>query len=82
VAGIPAWSQESRRLRGLLERDRLGSILSFHHGGLGPEALQELLNQGARRGVYGSVREGYLRVAFHGWHEEADLYRVVDWLKS
>jgi hypothetical protein len=32
--------------------------------------------------VYGSLREGYLRVAFHGWHEAADVHRIVDWLKS
>ena len=82
LSGIPAWTGEVQRLRGLLERDRLGSILSFHHGELGPEALQELLHRGFRRGVYGSIREGYLRVAFHGWHEEADLNRVVDWLRS
>ena len=82
LAGVPAWSSEVRRLRGLLERDRLGPMLCFHHGELGREGLQELLRRGFRRGVYGSVREGYLRVAFHGWHEETDLQRVVDWLKS
>jgi selenocysteine lyase/cysteine desulfurase len=82
LAGIPAWAAEVKRLRGLLERDRLGSILCLHHGELGPEAQQDLLRRGFRRGVYGSVREGYLRVAFHGWHEEADLHRVVDWLRS
>jgi selenocysteine lyase/cysteine desulfurase len=80
--GLDAWAAEARRLRGLLVRDRLGPILAFHHGKLGPEAQQELLHRGFRRGVYGSVREGYLRVAFHGWHEEADLHRVLDWLKS
>jgi len=82
LAGSPAWAREVTRLRGLMDRDRLGSILSFHHGDMGPEALQELLHRGFRRGVYASVREGYLRVAFHGWHEEADLHRVADWLKS
>jgi selenocysteine lyase/cysteine desulfurase len=82
LAFEPAWAGEVRRLRGLLDRDRLGPILSFHHGQLTPEALQDLLHRGFRRGVYGSVREGYLRVAFHGWHEEADLHRVVDWLRS
>ena len=82
LAGVPAWAGEVKRLRGLLEQGRLGSFLSFHHGGLGPEGLQDLLHRGFRRGVYGSVREGYLRVAFHGWHEEADLHRVVDWLRS
>jgi kynureninase len=82
LAGVPAWAAEVRRLRDLLERDRLGSILSFHHGPISPEGMQELLQQGHRRGVYGSVREGYLRVAFHGFHEKADLHRVADWLRS
>ena len=82
LAGVPVWAREVQRLRGLLERDRLGPILCFHHGGQPVEALQDLLQRGFRRGVYGSVREGYLRVAFHGWHEETDLNRVVDWLRS
>ncbi|MGA2083581.1 MAG: aminotransferase class V-fold PLP-dependent enzyme [Holophaga sp.] len=80
--GVPAWAGEVRRLRGLLERDRLGSILAFHHGDRTPEEMQDLLERGCRRGVYGSLREGYLRVAFHGWHEAADVHRIVDWLKS
>jgi len=82
LAGVPVWAREVQRLRGLLERDRLGPILCFHHGEQPAAALQELLQRGFRRGVYGSVREGYLRVAFHGWHEEAGLNRVVDWLRS
>jgi hypothetical protein len=82
LADVPAWTGEVKRLRGLLEQDRLGSFLSFHHRGLGAEGLQDLLQRGFRRGVYASVREGYLRVAFHGWHEKADLNRVVDWLRS
>ncbi len=44
--------------------------------------MQEILQQGRRRGVYASLREGYLRVAFHGWHEAADVHRVADWLKG
>ena len=82
LAGSPMWGREVQRLRGLQEGNRLGSILSFHHGALAPEALQDLLQQGCRRGVYASVREGYLRLALHGWHEAADLHRVVDWLRS
>ena len=82
LQGVPAWTREVHRLRGLLDRDRLGPILCFHHGDMTPEDLQELLHRGFRRGVYGSAREGYLRVAFHGWHQEADVHRVVDWLKS
>ena len=82
LAGIPAWAGKSSACAGCWSGTGWGPILCFHHGELGPEGLQDLLKQGARRGVYASVREGYLRVAFHGWHEEADLNRMVDWLKS
>jgi cysteine desulfurase / selenocysteine lyase len=76
------WPEEVRRLRALLEADRLGPFLAFHHGGRGPEAMQELLDRGLRRGIHASVREGYLRIAFHGWHEEGDLPRIVEWLDA
>jgi selenocysteine lyase/cysteine desulfurase len=76
------WCDEVKRLRALLEADRLGSILAFHHGGRGPTAMQELLERGVRRGLHASVREGYLRIAFHGWHEASDIERIVDWLDA
>jgi selenocysteine lyase/cysteine desulfurase len=82
LKAIPAWREEAYRLRDLLERDRLGSILSLHHGGRGAEALQELLTRGMHQGIYASVREGYLRIAFHGWHEEGDIVRIADWLSG
>ena len=81
LRAVPAWAAEAERLQELLAADRLGSILGLHHGGQGPEALQRVLEKGLRRGIYASVREGYLRVAFHGWHEEADVERVLDWLQ-
>jgi selenocysteine lyase/cysteine desulfurase len=80
LADHRAWSGEALRLRGLLEADRIGPFLAFHHGGRGADGLGALLRQGNRRGIYASAREGYLRVAFHGWHEEGDLNRVGDWL--
>lgn len=76
------WTDEVKRLRGLLEADRLGSILAFHHGGRGPEAMQELVDRGLRRGIYATVREGYLRIAFHGWHEAPDIERIAEWLDA
>ena len=79
---LPAWAEEAGRLQGLLDAGGLGPILSFHHRGLGAQGLQDLLLKGQRRGIYASVREGYLRVAFHGWHEEADLDRIADWLNQ
>ncbi len=71
---------EARRLAALLQQDRLGSILAFHHVGAGLEGLNRLLKSGYRQGIYASVREGYLRVAFHGFHTEADADRVAQWL--
>lgn len=82
LKGVPAWQGEAYRLRDLLERNRLGPILALHHGDLGPEAMQNLLAQGVHRGIYASVREGYLRIAFHGWHEEEDIPRLVEWLSG
>lgn len=79
LADMPEWSEEGRRLRALLQAGRLGSILSIHHGGRGPAKMQELLQQGALQGVLVSLREGYLRIAFHGYHQEEDLERVLRW---
>lgn len=75
------WRAECQRLRALLTAGRLGSILAFHHGGRGSDYLQDLLRSGYRRGIYASVREGYLRVAFHGFHTEAGADRVAAWLQ-
>jgi selenocysteine lyase/cysteine desulfurase len=76
------WRVEAGRLRSLLQAGRLGSILAFHHQGRGPDFLNRCLKGGYRQGVLASVREGYLRVAFHGFHTEEDVDRVVAWLKS
>ncbi|WP_243287400.1 aminotransferase class V-fold PLP-dependent enzyme [Geothrix terrae] len=77
-----SWAADGARLRGLLEAGRLGSILAFHHGGAGADGLQALLRSGHRQGILASVREGYLRVAFHGFHTEADVDRVGAWLSG
>ena len=76
------WSTEAERLEGLLAMDRLGPILAFHHEGQGQERLNLLLRAGYRQGIYASVREGYLRVAFHGFHTEGDADRVAGWLSG
>jgi selenocysteine lyase/cysteine desulfurase len=74
------WAEEARRLWALLDQDRLGPFLAFHHRGLGPEGMQALLHKGLRMGIYASVREGYLRIAYHGWHTEEDAARIVAWM--
>jgi len=76
------WLEEVHRLRALLEAGRLGPFLAFHHGGHCPQFMQELLERGARLGIYTTVREGYLRIAFHGWHEEGDIVRIAEWLDT
>lgn len=77
-----AWQAEAERLRALRERARIGSILALHHHGRGDEGLQSLLKAGFERGVYASVREGYLRIALHGWHSEEDIGRIANWLMA
>lgn len=74
------WAPECDRLGALLRAGRLGSFLAFHHGGGGPDGLNALLKSGFRQGIFASVREGYLRVAFHGFHAEEDADRVASWL--
>lgn len=82
LAEIPAWRGEARRLRELDDAGRLGAILGLHHGGRGQPALDAVLRAGQRQGVYASVREGYLRLALHGWHSPADLQRIAGWLAA
>jgi selenocysteine lyase/cysteine desulfurase len=76
------WRAECGRLGALLAADRLGPFLAFHAGAGGEDHLQQLLRSGYRRGIFTSVREGYLRVAFHGFHTEADVDRVAAWLRT
>ncbi len=80
LATIEAFGGEARRLSDLLDEGRVGSILSLHHEGRGEAALADWLTQGIESGVYASVREGYLRIAFHGWHDSSDVDRVLSWL--
>lgn len=80
LSATPARGDEAHRLRGLLERGRLSSILALHHVGSGAEGGMDHLEAGQRRNLHASVREGYLRLAFHGWHRAVDVDRVADWM--
>ncbi len=77
---LPAWRREAERLSALLDHDRLGAILALHHGDRDQETLQNLLRDGFSRGIFASVREGYLRLAMHGWHCQDDVDRLLAWL--
>lgn len=72
-----AWHSEAQRLRALLDAQRLGSILSF---ALPHELCHARVDQALRRGIHASAREGYLRIAFHGWHGASDVARAAEWL--
>ncbi len=82
LAASAAWRVEAGRLYQLLEAGRVGSILAFHHGDRGPAGLDQLLRAGFARGIWASVREGYLRVALHGWHDAGDVQRLLEWLRE
>ncbi len=73
------WAAEVNRLQALLAAGRLGPFLAFQGG---DHDLPALLQRGLRQGIYSSVREGYLRIAFHGWHAEADLPRIAAWMNT
>ena len=76
------WAGEAARLAALQGENRLGSILALHHHGRGPEWLHGVLRSASARRIYASVREGYLRVALHGWHDSADVARLAEWLRA
>ncbi len=80
LAELPDWRLESKRLQGLLKARRLGSIIALHHCGHGAECFDRILQDGIRGGIYASVREGYLRIALHGWHRAPDVDRLLAWL--
>jgi selenocysteine lyase/cysteine desulfurase len=80
LSTLEGWQAEEERLRGLWRADRLGSILSLHHGTRAARGLDALIQRGGQHGVMASVREGYLRVAFHGMHGGEDVARVLRWL--
>lgn len=73
----PHWRPEVERLRGLLAADRLGSILSF---ALPDERCRSLMRGAEAGAIHASVREGYLRIALHGWHGGEDIPRIAAWL--
>ncbi|MEM8931593.1 MAG: aminotransferase class V-fold PLP-dependent enzyme [Acidobacteriota bacterium] len=82
IGGSPSWSADGERLRALDAAGRLGSVIAVHHHGLGDSGLYALVRRGRRRGLFTSVREGYLRIALHGYHHDADVDRLVDGLIS
>lgn len=77
LAASEAWADEARRLGGLVRAGRMGSTLSF---ALPAERMECLWKAAEANGISVSVREGYLRVAFHGWHGRDDVERCSAWL--
>lgn len=77
---IDEWQQEAARLSDLLDADRLGSMICLHHRGHGPAFLDKALRQAYGSQIFATAREGYLRIALHGWHDENDVARILGWL--
>lgn len=85
LARLPRWRGEARRLHALDREGRLASIIALHHGLeeeplRGQAELNQRLAEGKERGIWASVREGYLRVALHGWHTTDEVEQVLQWL--
>ncbi|MDR3446394.1 MULTISPECIES: aminotransferase class V-fold PLP-dependent enzyme [unclassified Dyella] len=79
LAADAAWAVEAGRLGDLLAAGKMGSILSF---AVPLETSARLLNAAQTQGISASTREGYLRIAFHGWHGSSDVERCAAWLLS
>jgi selenocysteine lyase/cysteine desulfurase len=79
IGTSPRWEKEVLRLLELLDAQRLGSVLSFHVANWSDQG-QSLVSQALQAGFYLSLREGYLRVAFHGYHDEADVSALAAFL--
>ncbi len=47
---------------------------------MGLDGLNAVLRSAFDAGIYPSVREGYLRIAFHGFHTGENVQRVLEWL--
>ncbi|AIF48699.1 aminotransferase class V-fold PLP-dependent enzyme [Dyella japonica] len=73
------WSAEAERLRALVKAGRVGATLSF---ALPADRCARLLQAADAQGISASTREGYLRIAFHGWHGAGDVDRCAAWLLS
>jgi hypothetical protein len=79
LAMSAVWKDEAARLSDLLDAGRLGSILSFVPPA---DRFGRLLEDAEANGISTSIREGYLRVAFHGWHSGQDVERCAAWLMA
>ena len=77
LATSEAWASEARRVGDLVRAGRVGSTLSLVPR---PDRVDRLLKLAEANRIYVSLREGYLRIAFHGWHAEEDVERCAAWL--
>lgn len=80
LAEMPDWRSEALRLERLRVEGRMGPLLALHHRGADEGGLLALMRAGMKAGIFTSVREGYLRLAFHGWHTPADVERLLGWI--
>lgn len=71
------WAAEAARWKELIDADKAGSTLCF---ALPSRMSDRLVQMAEAQGIRTSTREGYLRVAFHGWHDAGDVERCAAWL--
>ena len=82
LSHTPIWQREADRLEELRRTGRLGSIMSLHCAGQGEAFLKAQQHAGEAARIFTTVREGYLRIALHGYHREQDLERLVHWMRA
>ncbi|HNX94460.1 MAG TPA: aminotransferase class V-fold PLP-dependent enzyme [Holophaga sp.] len=82
LAADPTWAEEAHRLEALRRSGRLGPLLCLHHQGRGSRFLSGCLKSAQPLQIHATAREGYLRIALHGWHGARDLDRLEAWLRT
>lgn len=82
LSAVEAWAPEAARLECLRASGQLGPLLCLHHQGRGSRFLGHRLKEAKARNIFATAREGYLRIALHGWHGEGDVARLADWLSE
>lgn len=82
LACLTPFSAEAKRLESLRKAGRLGPLVCLHHHGQGGTYLSACLKEAQVRRIHASAREGYLRIALHGWHTEIDVTRLFQWLEQ
>ena len=71
-------NQFQKIIAAMVHSGRTGPIVAIHHMNRGPELLNLMTARLQKNDIFVSSREGYLRIALHGWHDHTDIDAVIN----